>query len=150
MSTFSKFDLAQWIRQGDQPASTVGRQSKVNMSALRAETGELLYNALLFSGSTSDEANIKFTLFSSRRHKITRLHVSDSGKGRWRCGARRSYSDICKSFIVTDTMHTTPGDKQLWGTVDSISNSYQRLSGFTPMSEFWLSHVFVDLLSCPR
>jgi len=33
------------------------------MSALRAETDEPLYNALLFFGSTSDEANIKFTIF---------------------------------------------------------------------------------------
>jgi len=44
-------------------------------------------------------SNLLTVSIFSPTSQITRLHVSDSGKGRWRCGARRSYSDICKSFI---------------------------------------------------
>ena len=119
------------------------RQAEVNMSALWAETDEPLYNAMLFSGSTSDEANIKFKIFFHRRHKITLLHVSDSGKGRWRCGARRSYSEIRKSFIVTDTMHTTPCGTQRRDTFGTNTICYQKYSVFTSLYEYWLSQMMV-------
>ena len=79
--------------------------------------------------------------FFHRRHKITRLHVSDSGKGRWRWDARRSYSDICKSFIVTDTMHTTPCGTQRRDTLGTITNCYKKHSVFTSLYQYLLSQI---------
>jgi hypothetical protein len=53
------------------------------------------------------------------------------------------HTDLCKSFRVTDTMVTTPCGNHRRDTVDSISNSYQRSSGYTSKSENLLSQLMV-------
>jgi hypothetical protein len=67
------------------------------------------------------------------------LHLSDSRKGSWLWGARRSYRHLCKSFRVTDTMDTTPCGSKVRDPVGSIPNCYQRCLWFTSLSEDRLS-----------
>jgi hypothetical protein len=123
-------------------AQSVSSQSEVNMLAVWAETDGSLHKAVLSSGSTSDEANIKFRFFFHRRHKVTRPSslTVERGDG---VAVHDVHTDLCKSFRVTDTMGTTPCGNQRRDTVDSISNSYQRRSGFTSLTEFWLSQLMV-------
>jgi hypothetical protein len=53
------------------------------------------------------------------------FHLSDSGKGKWPRGARRSYRDLCKSFRVTDKVDITGYGTEVQGPVGSIPNCCQ-------------------------
>ena len=102
-----------------------------------------LYNVLLYSGSTSEQADLNSDFFFTEIIKLHDLHVSDNGTRRWRCGTRRSYRDLCKSVRVTDTFHTTTCGNQSLGQVRTIYNSYQRSSCFTSLYENLLSQLMV-------
>ena len=99
-------------------------------------------NNIMKCGSSISDLLI-LIIFSLTQQTPNGLHHSDRGKGRWRCGARCSYRDLCKSFRVTDIMNNTLCGTQRRDTEGSNPNSYQRTLGFICLYEDQLIPVMV-------
>ena len=94
-------------------------------------TFKLINNFMKF-GSTY----FRLTEFDSVFTHLTNshgLHLSESGKGRWRCCAQCSYRDLCTSYRFTDTTHTTTCGAKDRGPVCNFLNSYFKVSVFTSL-----------------